>query len=49
MAKYYMNKETGELLRYREMRVQFAEDYDGDDDTNCIHWSEYYEVRNLDD
>ena len=39
---FYQNNETGELFTYKEMRADFAESYDGDDDTNCIGWQEYY-------
>ena len=39
---YYQNNETGELFTYGEMRADFAEKYDGNDDTNCIGWQEYY-------
>ena len=39
---YYQNNETGELFTYGEMRADFAENYDGDDETNCIGWQEYY-------
>ena len=37
-----MNNEHGHILPYEEMLVEFFEMYDGGDDTNCIHWSEYY-------
>ncbi len=40
----YMNKETGEILTRKEMMVQFREMYDGDDITNIIGASEYFEV-----
>lgn len=39
----YLNKETGELLTRREMEKQFAEMYDGDDPTNGLDWTEYFE------
>lgn len=39
----YMNRETGEVLTYKEMLTQFAEEYDGDDPTNALGWQEYYE------
>jgi hypothetical protein len=42
----YMNRETGEILTYSEMMIQFRAWYDGDDDTNVCSWSEYYkEIR----
>ena len=34
MTKFYMNKETGELLNREEMWEQFCNDYDGNDPTN---------------
>lgn len=39
----YMNIETGELLTRSDMLSQFKTEYDGDDPTNCLGWSEYYE------
>lgn len=39
----YMNIETGELLTRSDMLSQFKTGYDGDDPTNCLDWSEYYE------
>lgn len=39
---YYMNKVTGELLTWEEMQKQFAEEYDGNDETNSIPYQEYY-------
>lgn len=39
----YMNRETGEVLTYKQMLAQFAEEYDGDDPTNFLTWKEYYE------
>lgn len=41
---YYMNKETGELLTKAEMLEQAAIEYDMNDDTNGLDWSEYYEI-----
>ena len=38
----YMNRETGELLTLEEMKNQFREEYDGDDDTNLFDYGEYY-------
>lgn len=44
---YFVNRETGEVLTREEMTKQFREEYDGDDPTNAIDISEYYEeVRN---
>lgn len=40
---YWMNRETGELLNYREMVEQAKQDYDYGDDTNAVDLSEYYE------
>lgn len=39
---FYHNNATGELMTYKEMRADFAANYDGDDATNCIDWQEYY-------
>ena len=39
---FYQNNETGELFTYKEMRADFAERYDGNDDTSCIDWQEHY-------
>ena len=44
MKKYYMNKETGELLSPRQAYQQFSEEYDGGDDTNAIDITEYYTI-----
>ena len=38
----YMNKEYGNVLSYPEMLKEFAELYDGGDDTNPVAWDEYY-------
>ena len=38
----FMNRETGELLTLEEMKTQFCEEYDGDDDTNLFDYGEYY-------
>lgn len=43
----YINRETGELLTRREMLKQFAEDYDGNDPTNAVSWTEYFEEVQL--
>lgn len=43
MEAYFMNKETGEVLTYKEMIQQGIEEYDLDDPTNLIDWSEIYE------
>ena len=39
----YMLKDTGEIMCYDEMLRVWHEEYDGDDDTNCTHWSEVFE------
>ena len=44
MYKYYMNLETGEVLMPDEMLAQYAEEYDGNDPTNALPISEYYET-----
>jgi len=44
----YVNKETGELLDVAQMLQQFKDEYDGGDDTNLIHWSEYFDEHSLD-
>lgn len=38
----YVNRYTGELLTYKEMMAQFKEEFDGDDDTNLILYTENY-------
>lgn len=42
----YINNETGEALTYEQMMKQFADEYDGDDETNGIDISEYYTQKN---
>lgn len=44
---YYVNRETGELLTKAEMLEQAATEYDFDDETNGLEWSEYYEKVRL--
>lgn len=39
----YMNKETGEVLTYKQMVKQFEEEYDGNDPCNALSYDEYYE------
>lgn len=39
---HYMNRYTGELLTYEEMMAQWREEFDGDDDTNLIPYTEHY-------
>lgn len=39
---FYMNKETGEVLSHQAMLAQYAEDYDGGDQTNACGADEYY-------
>jgi hypothetical protein len=41
---YYMNRETGELLTKAEMLEQAATEYDLNDETNGLEWSEYYDI-----
>lgn len=41
---YYMNRETGELLTKAEMLKQAATEYDLNDETNGLEWSEYYDI-----
>lgn len=38
----YENRDTGELLTYKEMRQHWATEYDGDDPTNALDWREQY-------
>lgn len=38
----YQNRETGEVLTEPEARKQWAEEYDGGDDTNPVPFEEYY-------
>lgn len=42
----FMKLETGEILTYKEMLKDFAENYDGDDVTNCTPYTEYYKKIN---
>lgn len=44
---YFMNRETGELLTYAEMRAQAASDYDLLDDTNGLQIDDLYEIKDL--
>ena len=39
---WYMSKENGNLLTYKEMLKEWEELYDGGDDTNPVGWDEYY-------
>ena len=39
---YYMNREHGNILTYKEMIQEWAELYDGGDPTNPVGWIEYY-------
>lgn len=45
--RYFMNRETGELLTRSEMMAQFQDDYDGGDPTNAVSWDEYYKEVEL--
>ncbi len=47
--KYYQNKATGELLTHYEMWNQLVEEYDGDDATNLLDWTEYYTTVEIDE
>lgn len=38
----YMNNENGNVLTYKEMIKEWAELYDGGDDTNPVPLNEYY-------
>ena len=40
---YYMDRQTGEIMTYRQMLENGARDYDLDDPTNCLDYPEYYE------
>ena len=45
MKHLYINKDTGEVHESKEgMLKQWREEYDGDDPTNCMHWTEQYEM-----
>lgn len=43
----FMNRETGEVLNYKEARAQFREEYDGDDPTNIITFEEIFKAIEL--
>lgn len=45
--RYFVNRDTGELLTRSEMMAQFRDEYDGDDPTNCVSWDEYYREVDL--
>lgn len=42
----FMKLETGEILTYKEMLKDFAENYDGGDNTNYTPHTEYYKKIN---
>ena len=42
IKEYFMNRETGELLTYKEMIVEGEELYDLNEDTNVLEYLEYY-------
>lgn len=42
-----MNVETGELLSYDGACARFAEDYDGDDDTNVVNFLDVFEPTSI--
>lgn len=46
---YWMNKDTGELLSYKEARSQFVECYDGDDETSLIAFTDIYRAIGFED
>lgn len=39
---YFINKETGEVLTYKEMIQQGIEEYDLGDDTSVLDWYDIY-------
>lgn len=41
--KYYVNKDTGELLDELQMRKQWRDVYDGDDPLNILTYHDQYE------
>ena len=41
--KYYVNKETGQLLDELQMKKQFKDQYDGFDSTNIVTIQDVYE------
>lgn len=44
---YYMNNETGELLTKKEALEIWCNEYDGNDPTNDLPFSEVFEKTNL--
>lgn len=46
--KFYKNKDTAELLSYKDMRKQWRDEYDGDDCTNVLSWREQYDEVEVD-
>lgn len=48
MSEYlYRNKETGELLTYKQMQQEGVELYDLNDPTNIFTFSDYYERTDI--
>lgn len=43
----YMNLYTGELFTPEEAVRVFREEYDGDDDTNCVEFEDIFEGVNF--
>lgn len=39
----WQNKETGEVLTFREMKAQGRDEYDLDDESNMFGYLDYYE------
>ena len=40
--KYFINQDTGEALTEEEARIQWREEYDGDEPTNILTFEEQY-------
>lgn len=47
MGYYYMNNETGEILPKKEALKMWVEEYDGNDPTNDIPFSEIFTKTDL--
>ena len=41
-TEYYMSKENGNLVTWGEMMAELTENFDIDDPTNWLDWTEYY-------
>ena len=48
---YFINNQWGNIHNtFSEMIKEFREEFDGEDETNCLHWNEYYdEIFELED